>query len=353
LRKFAKYILLFINAIAIGGLIVSYVSLYFPPDKGWLISLAGMAYPWILLGNILLMMFWLFTKPKFILLSLLTILLGFNVASRYFQLSGRTTEDEGIKVVSYNVKHFTGTGRNPSKDLADLIKGFLKETEPDIICLQEVKLRSNHIFNLQAAKSEFPSIRHYQYARASGTGGSVTLTRFPIVKMQEIRFENSGNIAICTDVVANNDTIRIFNIHLQSYRIDPDKYRIIGRQRITDEKDLEEVKELGMKYRDAVKMRAKQARVIHEKISSSPYPVIVCGDFNDPPSSYSYQKVRGDLVDSFVDSGRGIGRTYVGKLPSFRIDYILHSDTFDSYNFKVYDVPYSDHLPVACELIRN
>ena len=353
MRKFAKYILLFINAIAIGGLIVSYVSLYFPPDKGWLISLAGMAYPWILLGNILLMMFWLFTKPKFILLSLLTILLGFNVASRYFQLSGRTTEDEGIKVVSYNVKHFTGTGRNPSKDLADLIKGFLKETEPDIICLQEVKLRSNHIFNLQAAKSEFPSIRHYQYARASGTGGSVTLTRFPIVKMQEIRFENSGNIAICTDVVANNDTIRIFNIHLQSYRIDPDKYRIIGRQRITDEKDLEEVKELSMKYRDAVKMRAKQARVIHEKISSSPYPVIVCGDFNDPPSSYSYQKVRGDLVDSFVDSGRGIGRTYVGKLPSFRIDYILHSDTFDSYNFKVYDVPYSDHLPVACELIRN
>lgn len=351
MKAFFKYILLIGNLMAAALLLAGYASLYIAPDKNWIFSLAGLLYPWFLIINIFFILIWLFIKPANLLISLVMILAGWNVMNRYFQLNGRSADDPGIRVVSYNVKHFTGTGNNPSRDLADLIKSFLKEKEPDIICLQEVKLRTNRIFNLEATKNEFPSIKHYQYARVSGTAGSVTMTRYPIIKMQEIRFENSGNIALCTDMVAGKDTLRVFNIHLQSYRINPDKYKILDNPSLSSDKDLQEAKELGIKYRKAIKMRALQARMIRKKIQESPYPVIVCGDFNDPPASYSYQKVRGKLKDSFICSGSGIGQTYIGKLPSFRIDYILHSHHMKSYNFEVYDVPYSDHLPVSCDLI--
>lgn len=353
MKKIIKYILFIFNVVVAGALLISYAALYVPPDKFWVIAIAGLIYPWLLALNIVFCIAWFFVKPRFSLLSLFIILAGWNVMNRFIQFEGKKTEKQDIKVVSYNVRHFTGTGKNPSRDLAELIKGFLKENEPDIICLQEVKLRTNSIFNLEATRNEFPSIKHYQYARTDRTAGSVTMSRFPIIKMQEIRFENSGNIAISTDVVAGKDTIRVFNIHLQSYRIDPDKYRIIEYPGITSEEDLREARELGSKYKRAVKMRAVQARLIRQKIKESPYPVILCGDFNDTPASYAYQTVRGKLKDSFICSGEGIGQTYIGKLPSFRIDYILHSSNFKSYNFTTYDVPYSDHRPVSCDLIRE
>jgi endonuclease/exonuclease/phosphatase family metal-dependent hydrolase len=90
--------------------------------------------------------------------------------------------------------------------------------------------------------------------------------------------------------------------------------------------------------------------MIRRKIEESPYPVIVCGDFNDTPSSYAYRETKGWLKDAFVQSGRGIGLTYTGKLPSFRIDYILYNKKFRSYNFKIHKIPYSDHFPISCDL---
>ncbi|MFZ5428760.1 MAG: endonuclease/exonuclease/phosphatase family protein [Bacteroidota bacterium] len=351
MRNLVKYTLLIINAISVVALLLGYAALHVPPDQMWYLAAAGLAYPYVLTINLLFCVFWLLMRPRFILLSLIAILLGFNVTNRFYQLNGKNTDEQGVKVVSYNVKHFTGTGRNPSRELAELIKSFLKENQPDIICLQEVKLRTNSVFNLEATRKELPSIRHYQYARTSSTGGSVTMSRFPILKMQEIRFENSGNIAIATDILAGEDTIRVFNVHLQSYQIDPERYKIIESPMLSSEQDLREARELGSKFRRAVKMRAVQARLIRAKIDECPYPVIVCGDFNDSPASYAYQQVRGNLKDAFVCSGQGIGQTYIGKLPSFRIDYILHSRRFKSYNFTTYDVPYSDHLPVSCDLI--
>jgi endonuclease/exonuclease/phosphatase family metal-dependent hydrolase len=353
LKNLLKYILLILNVIFAIALLISYSALYIPPDKIWIIAIAGLAYPWLLATNLIFIVSWLFIKPRYAFISILVILSGWNVLSRFIQFDGKETDEPGIKVVSYNVRHFTGTGNNPSRELAELIKSFLNEKQPDIICLQEVKLRTNRVFNLEATRNEFPSIKHYQYARTSSTGGSVTMSRFPIVKMEEIRFDNSGNIAIVTDIATGKDTIRIFNIHLQSYRIDPDKYRIIDSPGITSEEDLQEARELSSKFRKAVRMRAVQARMIRQKINESPYPVIVCGDFNDTPASYAYQKVRGNLKDSFVCSGDGIGQTYIGKLPSFRIDYILHSAEFISYNFQTYDVQYSDHRPISCDLIRK
>jgi endonuclease/exonuclease/phosphatase family metal-dependent hydrolase len=345
-----KNIVLVINILASVSLIGSYISQFIPPDFWWVPSLFGLIYPYLLVVHLMLIFFWLLVKPRYSLISVFLIVLGWGMLNRFIQLGGRKGEKADIRLVSYNVKNFAGQGKNSSRELANVIKSFLKQDEPDIICLQEVRLRTNKVFNLEEAKNEFSKIKHYQYARSGKTFGSVTMTSFPIVKMEEIRFENSGNIAIATDILYQKQIFRIFNIHLQSYKIDPDQYDIIETPIINERKDITELRELVKKYKKAMEMRAVQARLIRKKIKESPYPVIVCGDFNDTPSSYAYRKTKGWLRDAFVASGKGIGQTYSGKLPSFRIDYILYSHDLSSYNFEIHKIPYSDHFPISCDL---
>lgn len=351
MRQALKSILLLLNVIAILSLFTGYLSVYIAPDKYWLPSLFGLAYPFILVANIIFIVFWSLVKPRLLLLSLVSILFGWGFVSRYIQFKGSATENGEVKVVSYNVKYFIGDEDLTQKKNADKIVSFLEEQNADIICLQEARLRKRSIFNLPNTVKKLETIKHYQYARSSTTYGSVTMTRYPIVNMGEIRFEGSQNMTIYTDVVIKKDTVRIFNVHLQSYKIDPSKYSIIDSLGVNKEEGLKEVREMGLKFKKAIQMRAEQAREIRKYIDESPYNVIVCGDFNDTPVSFSYQQLKGDLIDAFVNSGKGVGRTYIGRLPSFRIDNILHSNNFESYNFKTYDFKMSDHLPISCDLI--
>ena len=286
-------------------------------------------------------------------LSLIVILSGLGFFNRYVQFKGKTTDEEGVKVLSFNVHHFQGDGKTNPSNAAAKIVDFLEEQNADIICLQEVRLSRNNIFNLQETVEKLNNVNHYQYARSSTSYGSVTMTRYPIISMGEIRFEDTRNITIYTDVVIKNDTVRIFNVHLQSYLIDPNSYSVIDSLDLTEGTGIRELHEITGKIKTASEMRAEQVRKIREDIDKSPYKVVVCGDFNDTPGSYSYQKIRGKLKDAFVESGKGIGRTYVGKLPSFRIDYILHSKDFNSFNFKTIDFKMSDHLPISCVLISK
>ncbi len=295
---------------------------------------------------------WLIINPRYLWISLVAILAGWGFLTRFIQISGKRIDSGDINVLSYNVQYFAGNGIESQKETAGNIKQFLKDQQPDIICLQEVRLRKNDIFNLARTVEDINSINHYQYARSSTTYGSVTMTRYPIINMEEIRFKNSRNISIYTDVLIDGDTVRIFNVHLQSYNMDPEKYTIIDSG-IDEEEDLREVHEIWYRFKKGFSLRAQQVKTIRGYIEESPYHIIICGDFNDTPASYSYRQLRKGLKDAFLCSGTGVGRTYVGKLPSFRIDYIFHSRGFESYNFKTIDFRYSDHLPVACSLVKK
>lgn len=342
-----------LNIVAVVALFISYLSVLIPPDRYWIPALFGLAYPFLVAANVVFVLFWLLFKPRYSFISIFAVLIGWSMLSRYVQFGAKTTENEGVKVLSYNVQHFTGNDKLSEKEIANEIIEFLNKENSDIICLQEARLRKNHIFNLPDAAKKLNSIRHYQYARSSTTFGSVTLTRFPIVNMGEIRFDRSRNMSIYTDMLIGNDTVRVFNVHLQSYLIDPGKYSIIESPGVDQEKDLEEMREMGLKFKKAFQMRAAQVREIRRHINASPYAVIVCGDFNDTPISYAYQKLRGNLKDAFVSSGSGISQTYIGKLPSFRIDNVFHSKEFESYNFQTIDFRMSDHLPVSCILVKT
>jgi endonuclease/exonuclease/phosphatase family metal-dependent hydrolase len=340
---------LLINLIAVCALIFATVSVFISPEKLWVAALFGMAYPYILVSNLVFIVLWVIIKPKFALISLIFILAGYNQIGNYLQFSGRQTKEPGIKIISYNVKYFTGTNQFPSKENADHILTYLRQNNADIICLQEVRLNKRQIFD--ATNTRLPEISHMQLAHTSHEGGQLTLTRFPILNMGEIRFSNSGNMIIYTDMLINGDTVRVYNCHLQSYRLRPTEINTIDSMNFENNKETKtKIKALSVKFRDAIIKRAEQAATLREHLDQCPYPVIVCGDFNDTPVSFTYHTVRGDLMDSFTESGKGTANTYNGKLPSFRIDYILYSPKFTSYNFEVSTLNHSDHYPISCDL---
>ncbi|HKJ43306.1 MAG TPA: endonuclease/exonuclease/phosphatase family protein [Sunxiuqinia sp.] len=354
MKKFFRNIFLLFNLIAVFGLLGSYLAEKISPADWWVPAFFGLAYPYLLLINIIFILFWLFVKTRLALISFLAIVVGYGNLYHYFQLTDKQTDKKGITLCSYNVKNFYGADHLKRAEAAEKILDYLMSKNPDIICIQEVYLKGQKSFTNKSGKNRLPDKTHLKYIHASKVGGQVTYSSYPIIHKDEVHFPNSGNMFIVSDLKIGKDTVRLFNCHLESYRFtDTDISKLDDISLDQQVQSYKQVRYTGSKLKRAFVKRTKQAEALHQRISTSPYPVIVCGDFNDTPVSYTYHTVRDDLDDAFVESGKGIGNTYRGRLPSFRIDYILHSSIFEGYNFHVDKVNYSDHYPIHCVLIRR
>ncbi len=341
-----------INVFVAGFLFLVYLAPFVPPDVFWPLSFFGLSYPFLLLLNIFFLIFWLIQRSRNFLLSCLIILLGIGQLNSFVQFKGyRKDKGNGIKILSYNVNYFSYNRKNKVFNSDNLVK-YLKNSSADIICLQEVSLSKSGKLSANGLREVLPNIKYYQLAHSVWFGGPVTFSRYPVINFGEIRFANTSNMVLFSDIKINeSQTIRIYNCHFQSFQIRPDDYTIIetptsGSNRLK----MREIFELSHKLITAFSTRALQARTVAKHIKSSPYPVVICGDFNDTPWSYTYHTIKDNLKDSFIESGFGISNSYNGKLPSFRIDYLLHSSSYRSYNYKRDRVPYSDHFPISCIL---
>ena len=356
MKKIIRSIIILLNLLAVISLLTSYLSVYISPDKFWIPSFFGLAYPYILLGNILFVLYWLFSSSKFALISIITILLGYHHLQNYFQITASTTNEKGIVICSYNIRSFQGIPEknvNATKN-AKAIFSYLKSRKPNIVCLQE--------FSHMGIKGDLKNFMsyyhisdqmHLQYGYAQNAGPAI-FSSYPILNGGQIRFPHTSNMITYADLKIGKDTVRLFNCHLESYRFSSKEIDSLDSLSIQDQsQNIREARLFGSKLKRALKKRAIHAQTLREKINASPYPVIICGDFNDTPVSYTYHTIRGDdILDAFIESGQGIGNTYLGKLPSFRIDYILHSKQFKGYNFTINKVTFSDHYPVECKLIQ-
>lgn len=354
----AKYL----NYIFIGALFFSYLSIYISPEKIWVLAFFGLAYPFLLFVNTIFVAFWIYKKKKVFLLSLIAILLGWNYLSTYIQIPIKKQNKDSIespnsfKILSYNVRLFDLYNWNENENTSNQIFEFVNSEDLDLICFQE--FFTNNAGELSEKtfsdnlNGKFYSHIHYTIKNSNYNYGIATFSKYPIVNRGVINFRNSSNSSIYTDVVINSDTVRIFNNHLQSIRFNKNNYTFITNSKaLKDDERLKEIKDISFRLRDAFIKRASQADILSKHIQNSPYPVIVTGDFNDVPVSYTYRTMKQDLNDSFVEAGRGIGTTYMGKFPSFRIDFILHNDKIRCVDFDIPNVKLSDHYPVITEFI--
>ncbi len=351
MRKILYKSLLAVNVFFAFTLLISYLAVVISPGDFALPAFFGLAYPYLLLINIIWVIVWAMLLRFEALISFVIIVLGINHFSNYIQLTrGSGDKSNTYKLLSYNVRLFNYFEYNNGSTSEKKVIEFIKSQKPDIICLQEFFVSGNPEQE-EAAIIAALGGKYFSHMKVSGSGknrfyGIITLTRFPIVGKGEIVHQGSSSRSIYTDIVIQKDTIRIFNNHLQSFRLKRMERSFLEEITSSDDKQ-NEMKSLSMSLKKGFVNRALQAQVLKERVNKSPYPVLVVGDFNDTPVSYSYRKIRRGLHDSFVNSGYGAGFTYKGNYPPNRIDYILYDNSFINSYFEIIKVRYSDHYPIV------
>lgn len=351
----------FLNMGAVIALLIAYFAPYVSPANFWYIAFFGLAYPVIVIINVLFVFYWLvLLRPRF-LISLVAVLAGWTYLQGYLQVNFNDVIPDKTKTrfkfMSYNVKLFDLYNWKHSKDTRNGMFDLLKEEAPQILCLQEFYHSDKGDFqNLDTLlKLQNADYYHTEYTltlRDKDHWGIATFSAYPIVGKGKITFNTrSNNICIWTDIKIDDDTVRVYNMHLQSIHFgyaDNKFLEEVTKANASEETDeIEASKSILRKLKRAFVKRSEQADKVARHISQSPYPVIVCGDFNDTPSSYVYRTLKNGLEDAFVESGSGLGRTYI-NFPSFRIDYIFHSSLFKTYNFHTIKENLSDHYPISC-----
>ncbi|MCD6202618.1 MAG: endonuclease/exonuclease/phosphatase family protein [Bacteroidales bacterium] len=356
-----KYLLLGVTYALSGALLISYMSVWIPPDKLWIPAFFGLAFPYLFMVNLILFVYWLLRLKKISVVILLVMLLGWNNVRHYYRLPVKNkrdrekiSQDTGFTLTTFNVRSFNVNAWSANVGKDEQIIRFLKKIKPDILCLQEFYTDEKR-FPEQKIVNELNYPYHYisyiqQYHSRSHYGLAV-FSRFPLKHKKNIRFDESSNQSQQCDVIMGNDTLRLFNNHLQSTNLNKQKTPL---NNLNEEGEaLREVKDISLHLRGAFMKRARQAKMLKQHIEKSPYPLVICGDFNDTPVSYTYHVLSAGLKDAFVESGKGLGKTYHGIFPSYRIDYILHDPRWKAVQYKTYHNRLSDHYPVSCLMMKK
>jgi endonuclease/exonuclease/phosphatase family metal-dependent hydrolase len=360
LNRTFKTIFFAINVLMLLLLLSSFFAWSISPDRATIFAYLGLGFPAVLLVNILFVAFWLFLRQwKFFVIDVLVMLACYRPIITYFPLHIRNQAppaENTIKVLSYNVRGFNWqmdkiwSADNPMVQ-------YLRSIDADIICMQEYMASTSDKHastkNLQKVLEKYPyySVIPLRSTRGGYEYGLACFSKYPIKSILRIPIVSKDNGSALYQIDVKGKIISVINNHLESNRLtstDKELYRnffIKSGEAAPTLNDLtQNIEErLGLAY----KKRAPQVDLIAHYIQGQKADaVIVCGDFNDCPISYSYKTICETLVDSYAETGFGPGITYHENHFWFRIDYIMHSKNMKAYDFSIGDIKYSDHYPV-------
>lgn len=339
-----RRLILFINILFAVALLVCYLSPYVAPKYGYVFQVFGLFYSYIAVINVLFIIFWIFFKFKNIKYSLLALLIGFGFISRAYKWNGKSTnsKEQTFKLLTYNVKKF-GISSNGRTTSPTPLFQFVEEQKAAIVCFQEY----DHSRYQKYGKSLLK--KHYSFLHRNGE--IATFSKYPIIGKQNIPFDPKHHAkGIISDIIIQKDTLRILNVHLESNQLSPQNKKDFENF-VSKPKNLKKLRIIGAKLKRAALNRAIQIDKLASIVKDSPFPVILCGDFNDTPLSYSYQRMQNLLDDSFVEAGENTGSTFAEGSIKVRIDYIFSKLKFAEH--KVHDLHYSDHKAVTVRCFQN
>lgn len=330
---FIDKVIYFFNSLFALALLLSLLVPFIPPQSFPLIGVLSLVVSPLLLVNIVFFIYWLLRFKRQMLLSLIILGICFFQFNSFYRIAMTDPPpmlQKQLKVMNFNVRLFNNYDWLPDKDIPEQINGLITSTNPDIISFQEFS--NNETINLNAYPHNYIQLKKQQ----PGFGQAI-FSKYPIVNSGNLQFENTSNNAIFVDILKENDTIRIYNIHLQSIQI--------------NEKDVdfdqERSKRLLKRIANAFQVQQTQAEQLVEHSNKSPYKTIVTADLNNTAFSYVFRKIKGDKKDAFAERGSGLGKTFELKKIPLRIDFILTDPDFTVNTFETHSEKLSDHFAIS------
>lgn len=362
LGRIVGFALFSVHVTLMALLLLSAFSDRISPEKSVFFSFLGMGFPFLILPNLFFVVWWfLFMQWKKMLAGIVSLLLCWGAINAYFPLNARTRDlpEDCIKILTYNVMGFHHSSAHSEKHPNPVLQ-YIIDCKADIVCIQEHRSYQNsrHLSpdDLKKALKMYPYSHFYRIETADpslGIYGMSVYSKFPIKSAEKIKFNSTYNGAFKVELDIRGKKVTLINCHLETNNLsDEDRQQYDNMVKDFNSKNIDAMADRTFrKLKPAFKARAAQADKVAEVVGNDTNPyVIVCGDFNDTPISYARQRIKGNLVDAFAETGRGPGITYNRNHFYFRIDYILHSRNIKSYNCSVGKLKDSDHYPVCAWL---
>lgn len=324
--------LFFINSVVALILLLAYLIPHISPTKAPSLAIVSLLFPVIFIANLLFAIFWVIRLKRYFMLSTIVIVIGFGYMSSIYKFSGiDIAQEDDISIMSYNVRMFNLYEWNPEDSISEKIQDFINTERPDLLAIQE-------FYDGKDVSLKYP-YRYVKTKSRTNKFGLAIYSAFPIINSGSLDFEGSANNIIFSDIVKGNDTIRIYNIHLESLKINPDKENF-------GEEDSDKLKQ---RMKVAFKKQGYQTEQFLDHQLSWRGKSIVLGDFNNTAFSWVYKNIVEERQDAFKIAGKGTGSSFNYSYP-LRIDFILPDTNFEVNYFKTYDIDYSDHFPILAKL---
>jgi len=330
--SFLDKLIFSVNSILAILLLLSYIVPYISPKTFSLLSIVSLAVPVLIILNILFLIYWLVKLKKQLVISGIVLIFGWMISSSFYEFSEKKVLlNDDIKVMSYNVRMFNHYKWNEDTELAQKTFDFISEKSPDILMLQE-------FYDSPAISFSYP-FKYIKTKSKKNKFGLAIYSKYQIINSGSLDLENSANNIIFADIIKDEDTIRLYNIHLESLKINPNKEHF-------GEENNEKL--LG-RLQTTFKKQASQVAIFlsHEKTWSG--KKVIGGDFNNTAFSWVYNNISSHKKDAFVEAGKGFGKTFDYSFP-MRIDFILTSQEIEINHFTTFDEKFSDHFPIQARI---
>lgn len=368
-RTFTKRIFIISTIVAVLLFLLACSNFFLNPQQWWFIAILGLAFPYLLCILIGLVVLWLIFRSRWVFLPVAALLLGFTnirslVGVNFSAGFNNQKDSNSIRIVSWNVSWFDEqskadkTKKSKRKEMLQFISG----QQADILCFQEFLEQNlsgpayNNVDEITAMGYPY-NYWAGDYIKRQGKNivGAAIFSKFPIIGNHHLQYpgskkERAAESLIAVDLDVHGKTIRVFTTHLQSILLQKNDYRNLEIIKNADDSIMQASRSIIRKLRTGYNFRGSQARIVRQQLDESPYPEIICGDFNDVPNSFTYATIKGSRLDAFIERGAGIGRTFSNVAPTLRIDYIMANKKFRVVQAKRIVLPYSDHYPVIADL---
>ncbi len=348
-------------------LLLTELNHWFSPKEIWWFSFLGLGFPYLFIVNFCFAIFWLLQKKWWFLISIFALLFNFNNLQNSLAWSSEksfsASDSSILKVMSFNVRVFDLYEYNPQKNNVENEISLLKKEHPQILCIQEFYTSESPkqtIYNMLSRLQKEAGYKYFHFynsltLRNTDHWGIAVFSDFEINQSVDIDFgKRTENEACYCDINIHHKTYRIVNTHLQSVYFGKRDYTYLDNLKLEDDEDMNAGKRILRKLKRGFVRRAQQAETVANIVAQSPYPIILCGDFNDTPASYSYHTISNNLQDAFLVSSNGIGTTYISRFPFLRIDYLMTDKNISPVKFKTLNEQIlSDHYPIEAWLKLN